>query len=83
MSLNGLPVQLKTHFWAKVDLKMSSGLIATIVVLALVGIFGLIILWDRKKTALEEATPKRGAEVQMSPKERWDTHVEELQKRDS
>jgi hypothetical protein len=36
-----------------------------------------------KKTALEEATPKRGAEVQMSPKERWDTHVEKLQKRDS
>jgi len=62
---------------------MSSGLMVTIGVLALVGLFGLIILWDRKKTEREEAVPQRGAEVQMSPKERWDSHVEQLQKRES
>jgi len=62
---------------------MSSGLMATIGVLALVGLFGLIILWDRKKTEREEAAPQRDAEVQMSPKERWDSHVEQLQKRGS
>jgi hypothetical protein len=62
---------------------MSSGLVATIGVLALVGLFGLIILWDRKKTEREEAAPQSGAEVQMSPKERWDSHVEQLQKRGS
>ncbi len=50
---------------------MSSGLVATIGVLALVGLFGLIILWDRKKTEQEEA----------GPTERWDAHVEQLQKR--
>ena len=62
---------------------MSSGLMATIVVFVLVGLFGLILLWDRKKTEREEAAPRRGAEVQMSPKERWDSHVEQLQKRGS
>jgi hypothetical protein len=62
---------------------MSSGLMVTIGVLALVGLFGLIILWDRKKTEREEVAPQRGAEVQMSPKERWDSHVEQLQKRGS
>jgi hypothetical protein len=62
---------------------MSSGLMVTIGVLALVGLFGLIILWDRKKTEREEVAPKRGAEVQMSPKERWDSHVEQLQKKGS
>jgi hypothetical protein len=55
----------------------------TIGVLALVGLFGLIILWDRKKTEREEVAPQRGAEVPMSPKERWDSHVEQLQKRGS
>ena len=62
---------------------MSSGLMATMGVFVLVGLFGLIILWDRKKTEQEEDTPQRGAEVQMSPKERWDSHVEQLQKRES
>jgi hypothetical protein len=62
---------------------MSSGLVATIGVLVLVGFFGLIILWDRKKTEREEAVPQRDAEVHMSPKERWDSHVEQLQKRSS
>jgi hypothetical protein len=62
---------------------MSSGLMATIGVFVLVGLFGLIILWDRKKTEREEAAPRRGSEVQMSPKERWDSHVEQLQKRGS
>ena len=62
---------------------MSSGLMVTIGVLALVGLFGLIILCDRKKTEREEAAPQRGAEVQMSPKERLDSHVEQLQKRES
>ena len=62
---------------------MSTGLMATIGVFVLIGLFGLIILWDRKKTEQEEAGPKRGAEVQMSPTERWDAHVEKLQKRGS
>jgi hypothetical protein len=62
---------------------MSSGLIVTMGVFVLIGLFGLIILWDRKKTEQEEAAPQRGAEVQMSPKERWDSHVEQLQKRGS
>ena len=62
---------------------MSSGLIVTMGVFVLIGLFGLIILWDRKKTEQEEAAPQRGAEVQMSPKERWDSHVEQLQKRES
>jgi len=62
---------------------MSSGLMVTIGVLALVGLFGLIILWDRKKTEREEAAPQRSAEVQMSPKERWYSHVEQLQKTES
>ncbi len=62
---------------------MSSGLVATIGVLALVGLFGLIILWDRKKTEREEAGPKRAAGDQMTPTEIWDAHVEQLQKRGS
>jgi len=56
---------------------------ATIGVFVLIGFFGLIILWDRKKTEREEAGPKRTAEVQMTPTERWDAHVEDLQKRGS
>lgn len=62
---------------------MSSGLIVTMGVFVLIGLFGLIILWDRKKTEQEEAAPQRGAEVQMTPTERWDSHVEQLQKRGS
>ena len=60
---------------------MSTGLMATIGVFALVVLFGLVIILDRKKIGKEEAAPKSGAEVQMSPKERWDAHVEKLQKR--
>jgi hypothetical protein len=56
---------------------------ATMGVFVLVGLFGLIILWDRKKTEQDEAALQRDAEVQMSPKERWDSHVEQLQKRGS
>ena len=62
---------------------MDTGLMATIGVLALVGIFGLIILWDRKKIKQEEASPNKAPEVQMTPTERWDAHVEQLQKRRS
>jgi hypothetical protein len=62
---------------------MSSGVIVTMGVFVLIGLFGLIILWDRKKTEQEEAAPQRGAEVQMTPTERWDSHVEQLQKRGS
>ena len=62
---------------------MSSGLMVTIGVLALVGLFGLIILWDRKKTEREEAGPKKAAEDHMTPTEKWDAHVEQLQKRES
>ena len=57
---------------------MNTGLMATIVVF-----FGVIILLDRKKIGKKEAAPKSGSEVQMSPKERWDSHVEKLQKRGS
>jgi hypothetical protein len=56
---------------------------ATIGVLVLVGIFGLIILMDRKKTQQEETGPKRAVEDHMTPTERWDAHVEQLQKRGS
>jgi hypothetical protein len=59
---------------------MSTGLMATICVFALVVLFGLVILLDRRKIGKEEAVPKSGAEVKMSPKERWDSHVEKLQK---
>jgi hypothetical protein len=62
---------------------MSTGLMAILGVLALVGLFGLILLWDRKKTDREEAGPKRAAEDHMTPTERWDAHVEQLQKRGS
>ena len=62
---------------------MSTGLMAILGVLALVGLFGLILLWDRKKTDREEAGPKRAAEDHMTPTERWDAHVEQLQKRES
>ena len=62
---------------------MSTGLMAILGVLALVGLFGLILLWDRKKTDREEAGSKRAAEDHMTPTERWDTHVEQLQKRGS
>ena len=62
---------------------MDTGLMATIGVLVLVGIFGLIILWDRKRIEQEEAGPSRAPEVQMTPTERWDAHVERLQKRGS
>jgi hypothetical protein len=62
---------------------MSTGLMATIGVLVLVGIFGLVILMDRKKTEQEEAGPKRAAADHMTPTERWDAHVEQLQKRES
>ena len=62
---------------------MSTGLMAILGVLALVGLFGLILLWDRKKTDREEAGPKRAVEDHMTPTERWDAHVEQLQKRGS
>ena len=62
---------------------MSTGLMATLGVFVLIGLFGLIILWDRKKTEQEEVGPKRAAEVQMTPTKRWDAHVEKLQKRGS
>ena len=62
---------------------MSSGVIVTMGVFVLIGLFGLIILLDRKKTEREEAAAQRGAEIQMTPTERWDAHVEQLQKRES
>jgi len=62
---------------------MDTGLMATIGVLVLVGIFGLIILWDRKKIEQEEVGPNKAPEVKMTPAERWDAHVEQLQKRGS
>ena len=62
---------------------MSTGLMATLGVFALVVLFGLMILLERKKIGKEEASPKSGAEIQMTPKKRWDAHVEKLQKKDS
>jgi hypothetical protein len=62
---------------------MSSGTIATLVVLALVVVFGLIILYDRKRIKVEEGTSKATASTGKSPKEMWDEHVEKLSSRES
>lgn len=62
---------------------MSSGAIATLVVLALVVVFGLIILYDRKRIKEEEGTSRVTTSTGKSPKEMWDEHVEKLGSRES
>ena len=46
---------------------MSSGVIVTMGVFVLIGLFGLIILWDRKKTEQEETAPQRGRRSPNDP----------------
>ena len=59
---------------------MTSGLMATIGVFVLVGLFGLVILFDRKKIKKEEGAPRVTTTIKRSPKEIWDAHVEKLSK---
>ena len=62
---------------------MSSGTIATLVVVALVVVFGLIIFQDRKRIKKEESTSRVTTSTGKSPKEMWDEHVEKLSSRES
>ena len=57
---------------------MSSGLMITIAVFALVLLFGVIVLLDRRKTKKEEATDTVPSGARMSPQEIWDKHIEKL-----
>ena len=61
---------------------MTSGFIATIVVFLVVGLFGLMIFYDRKRIRKEESGGRTAPETYMEPKERWDAHVEELRRRE-
>jgi hypothetical protein len=61
--------------------KMTSGFIATIIVFLVVGLFGLLIFYDRKRIRKEEFDGRGVSETYMEPKERWDAHVEELRRR--
>ena len=62
---------------------MNTGIIVTIGVIVLACLFGLIILSGRKGAEGETAVSKTASGPQLSPTERWDKHVEELQKRGS
>jgi hypothetical protein len=62
---------------------MTSGLIATIGVFALVVLFGLVILHDRKKVKKEESAARITPPIKKTPKEMWDAHVEKLSKGES
>ena len=59
---------------------MTSGLMATIGVFVLVGLFGLVILYDRKKIKKEEGAAPVTTTIKKTPKEIWDAHVEKLSK---
>jgi hypothetical protein len=59
---------------------MTSGLMATIGVFALVVLFGLVILHDRKQIKKEEGAARVTPTIKKTPKEVWDTHVEKLSK---
>ncbi|UCE83073.1 MAG: hypothetical protein JSV47_00570 [Deltaproteobacteria bacterium] len=59
---------------------MSTGLMATIVVFVLVGLFALIILYDRKKPS-EDVAPKAAPGPKLSPTQMWDKHIDELRER--
>lgn len=60
---------------------MSSGLTATVIVFLLVGLFGLVIFYDRKRTTEEETAARSVTETYMNPEERWEAHVKELRRR--
>jgi hypothetical protein len=64
-------------------IEMASGLMATIGVFALVGLFGLVILHDRKKIKQEEGPARITTTTRKTPKEIWDAHVEKLSKEES
>jgi hypothetical protein len=64
-------------------IEMTSGLMATIGVFALVVIFGLVILQDRKKIKGEEGAAKVTTTIKKTPKEMWDAHVEKLSEGES
>ena len=50
----------------------------TIGVFALVVLFGLVILQDRKKIKREEGADRVTTAIKKTPKEIWDAHVEKL-----
>ena len=60
---------------------MSTGLMATIGVFVLVGLFALIVFYDRKRGTERDKTPKAPAGPKLSPTEMWDKHIDELRKR--
>ena len=62
---------------------MTSGLMATIGVFALVVLFGLVILQDRQKIKKEEGADRVTTTIKKTPKEIWDAHVEKLSKEES
>ena len=62
---------------------MTSGLMATIGVFALVVLFGLVILQDRQKIKKKEGADRVTTTIKKTPKEVWDAHVEKLSKGES
>jgi hypothetical protein len=71
------------NFRGERRIEMTSGLIATIGVFALVVLFGLVILHDRKKIKKEEGAARVTTTIKKTPKEVWDAHVEKLSKGES
>jgi hypothetical protein len=71
------------NFRGERRVEMTSGLIATIGVFALVVLFGLVILHDRKKIKKEEGVARVTTTIKKTPKEVWDAHVEKLSKGES
>jgi hypothetical protein len=63
--------------------EMTSGLMATIGVFTLVVLFGLVIMYDRKKTSKEEGAVRLTTTIKKTPKEIWDAHAEKLSKGES
>ena len=53
---------------------MDTGLVVTIGIFAIVGLFGLAVLFDRRKIKKEKADTYAG----MSPAEIWDKHIDKL-----
>jgi hypothetical protein len=68
------------NFRGERRIEMTSGLMATIGVFALVVLFGLVILHDRKKIKKEEGAARVTTTIKKTPKEVWDAHVEKLSK---
>jgi hypothetical protein len=71
------------NFSGERRVEMTSGLMATIGVFALVVLFGLVILHDRKKIKKEEGAARVTTTIKKTPKEVWDAHVEKLSKGES